>query len=337
MKTPFATSPPGPVSMDRVQLTLAAPLALLLASSLVTWAWRALGLPGTTGGISPLAAILILMVVFGGVYATQRRLPLSLFTWFPSGLAGVALLGGILAVEGDTDTAVYTARAIFPIVFVFAIVVSIAISKAGAYYGIAFAAIVFMAQVGHRFPLFAFESSGPVTAATLLTFVAAARAVLEMGVLAVLIYRLFLDSTASTTWTSVMLIVLVLVHGPLTAWEQPLLSGDGLTLDNYLANTLGWLLLTGFSMSLVTVFSRLRRSWFVESARMAEERAARSPEEVEAPIVEVTTAEISTPEEAAPEVVESAPETLPEPPQSSRRERPPTSGRRPETFRRRRR
>jgi hypothetical protein len=149
MKTPFETSPPGPVPVDRVRPTLAAPLLLLLASSFVTWAWRALGLPGTTGGVSPLAAVLILVVVFGGIYATQRRLPVSLFTWFPSGLAGVALLGGILAVEGDSDTAVYTARAVFPIVFLFAIVVSIAISKAGAYYGIAFAAIMFMAQVSH--------------------------------------------------------------------------------------------------------------------------------------------------------------------------------------------
>ena len=336
MKTPFETSPPGPVSVDRVQLTLAAPLLLLLASSFVTWAWRALGLPGVAGGVSPLAALSILIVVFGGIYATQRRLPVNLFTWFPSGLAGVALLGGILAVEGDSDTAVYTARAIFPIVFLFAVVVSIAISKAGAYYGVAFAAIMFMAQVGHRFPLFAVESSGPVTAATLLTFVAAARAVVEIGVLLVLINRLFLDSARSTTWTSVVLIILVLAHGPLTAWEQPLLSGEGLNFDNYLANTLGWLLLAGFSMSAVTVFSRLRRSWVVESERAAEERAAR-PLEMEEPVDESISAEISPPGEDASEAIDRVPGAVPEPSEPHQAERPSTPRRRPQTFRRRRR
>jgi hypothetical protein len=176
-----------------------------------------------------------------------------------------------------------------------------------------------------------------VTAATLLTFVAALRAVLEIGVLLVLINRLFLDSARSTTWTSLALIALVLAHGPLTAWEQPLLSGEGLNFGTYLANTLGWLLLAGFSMSAVTVFSRLRRSWFVESARMAEERAAQPPE-VQEREDEATTAEIPTSPADAPETGEVATEPLAQPLPRRRRERPNTPpARRPETFRRRRR
>ncbi|MDA1215721.1 MAG: hypothetical protein O2812_02470, partial [Chloroflexi bacterium] len=265
MKTPFETSSPGPASLDRVHLTLAAPLLVLLASTFVTWVWRALGLPGTTGGVSPPAALMILAVVFGGIYATQRRLPISLFTWFPAGLAGIVLLGQILATEVDTDTSLYTGLAIFPIVFVFVLVVSMAISKSGAQYGVAFAAIMLIAQQAHTFTLFAFDSSGPVTAATLLTFVAAALAVLEIGLLLVLVNRLLLDSTSSINRTSIALVVLVLLHGPLTGWEQPLRSDGDLTFRAYLGWASTWILLAGFAMSAVTIFSRLRRSWFLES------------------------------------------------------------------------
>jgi hypothetical protein len=338
MKTPFETSSPGPASLDRVQLTLAAPLLVLLASSFVTWIWRALGLPGTTGGVSPLAALLILAVVFGGIYATQRRLPISLFTWFPAGLAGIVLLGEMLATKVDTGTSLYTGFAIFPIVFVFVLMVCIAISKSGAQYGVAFAAIMLMAQQAPNFALFAFDSGGPVTAATLLTFVAAALAVLEIGLLLVLINRLLLDSTSSINRTSIALVALVLLHGPLTGWEQLLRSDGELTFRAYLGWASTWILLAGFAMSAVTIFSRLRRSWFLESTRTAEARAAQPPKEVQ--VVDVTTAEPFSPEEDAPAVVGDivdATEALPEPSESRPDARPDTPRKRPDTFRRRRR
>jgi hypothetical protein len=318
-----------------VQLTLAAPLLILLASAFVTWAWRGLGLPGTTGGVSPPAALMILVVVFGGIYATQRRLPISLFTWFPAGLAGVVLLGEMLATKVDTSTSAYTGFAIFPIVFAFALVVSIAISKSGAQYGVAFAAIMLMAQKAPTFTLLALDSGGPVTAGTLLTFVAAALAVLEIGLLLVLVNRLLLDSTISINRTSIALVALVLLHGPLTGWEQPLRSDGALTFRAYLGWAATWILLVGFAMSAVTTFSRLRRSWFLESTRAAEARIAMPPKEAQ--IVDVTTAEIPPFEKTAPAVIVDTVEALRKPSRPRPDERPGTPRKRPETYRRRRR
>lgn len=266
-----ATSSPKP-SIERVRMVLAAPLLLLLLSSFITWFWRVLDLPGTTAGVSPLAALIIVAVLLGGVYATHRRLPLSLFTWFPSALASMVLLGGILALEGTPDAASLTSRVLFPVVFVFAMIISIIISKSGTHYGVAFAAIVFLAQVGHRFPIFAFDAAEPINGAHILTFVAALRSILEIAALLILVNRLILKPDSSQAITAGLMVFLVLLHGPLTGWEGPLLSGENLTWETYFSFTFSWLLVAGFSMGAITLFSRLRRSWIVESERIEETR-----------------------------------------------------------------
>ena len=266
-----AVSSPKP-SIERVRMVLAAPLLLLLLSSFITWFWRALGLPGTTAGVSPLAALIIVAVLLGGVYATHRRLPLSLFTWFPSALASMVLLGGILALEGTPDAASLTSRVLFPVVFVFAMIISVIISKSGTHYGVAFAAIVFLAQVGHRFPIFAFDAAEPIDGANMLTSIAALRSILEIAALLMLVNRLILKPNNSQAGTAALMVILVLLHGPLTGWEGPLLSGENLTWGTYFSFTFSWVLVAGFSMGAITLFSRLRRSWVVESEKIEESR-----------------------------------------------------------------
>jgi hypothetical protein len=91
--------------------------------------------------------------------------------------------------------------------------------------------------------------------------------------------------------------------------------------------------LAGFAMSMVGIFSRLRRSWFVESVRVMAERTART-QEMEMPIDEVTTPAVTSSAEEAPEGTTETPSA---PSQTRRREQRHIPVKRSETFRRRRR
>ena len=105
MTVPAAAS--GASGSDRISpgLVMALPYLLLVAAFLISWPWRALELPGLIGNLAPLAVVLLVLVVLGGIYATWRRLPQGLFTWLPVGLGAISWLAtGVVARNADPGT-----------------------------------------------------------------------------------------------------------------------------------------------------------------------------------------------------------------------------------------
>jgi hypothetical protein len=259
------------VRLSRERIGLAIPILLLLAGGLVSWPWRVLQLPGTIGDLSPIALGLLMVTAYGGARSMARRLPMKMITWPPAGLAAVFFLMvgfGASALEPAAAPVVlvgYTA------VFVFVVVVSMALAKHGTSYAVAFACLFLMSQA-IQFPVFELDSPDASRWAPLLTTASATRAIVEMIVLIWLAQRLVLTAEVSPPRVALAMVGLVLVHGLLVAWEQPLRSGADLTGASYAGGVALWTLSTGLQLGIVTVMSRLFRGWG-EQTSTAQERA----------------------------------------------------------------
>ena len=250
---------------------LALPYLLLLAGSLVSWPWRALDGPGTVGGLSPPAAALLVLVAVGGFYATRRRLPLGFFTWPAAGLGAVAILAIAFAAREAELSAEPAALLAFLVVFAFVLLLSAALAKHSTHYGVAFGAFFLMTQAT-RVPVFEAEASGVIAAAPLLTMAAALRAVLEMGALLWIAYGLLLHTAVPAARSSVLLWALVLAHGLLSGWQEPLLRDEALTVGSFGEAAAQWMVSSSLLLGIVTVVSRFRYRWAQESAAQAAER-----------------------------------------------------------------
>ncbi len=252
-------------------LILALPYLLLLTASLVSWPWRALDGPGTVGGISPPAAVLLMLAAAGGFYATRRRLPLGLFTWPPAGLGAVAILAiGFAARESDLAAAPAALLA-FVVVYGFVLLISVALAKHSTHYAIAFGAFFLMAQAA-RIPVFEAEAGVAIAGAPLFTMAAALRAVLEMGALLWIAYGLLFNAAGPAVRSSVLLWALVMSHGLLSGWQEPLLRDEALTVGSFGEAAVQWMVSSSVLLGIVTVASRFRYRLAQESTAQAAQR-----------------------------------------------------------------
>ena len=279
-----SSHPPEPTRSE-VGLVLGLPYFLLVASSVISWPWRVLGLPNFVGELSPMDLVLLGLVILGGVYATRKRLPQRLFTWPAASLAAAAILAdkslattteaASAAAEAATEAvAVALDLAILAFVIgVLVIVFSISLSKHGARYGVAFTCLFLMAFAA-RFPVFALDAEGPVSGAFFLTAFAAVRAALEIGVLLWLAQRLVLAPGTTGLRPVWLMVALLVVHGPLTAWELPLLRGDPLTVLEVLDVTVQWLFFGPLFLVVVAGMCGLRAWMLRDPAAVAAQRAS---------------------------------------------------------------
>ena len=250
---------------SRLQLTLGAPFALLLAASFASWPWRSLGLPGVVGSLTPPGILLLMAVALGGVYAVRRGLPAGLVTWLPAGQGAVFLLTtGFLGESEGNLTKVVIVVGAYAVSFIMALMVSVMVSGTGFSWGIAFMSFFVLTQVT-RFPIFGIGNSDPVDNAGLLTFAAFVVAAVEVGIIAWLARRLLEAAEEETAGVVILLLMLTFAHGLLTAWEEPMVRG-ALDLTSYASLAGIWAGATGLQLAVAFVFIRIRRSWFQEPA-----------------------------------------------------------------------
>ena len=173
------------VTRERLAVTLAAPFLLLLASSLASWPWRSLGLPGRRRHDDPARH---------PPPRTRRRRRHARPEARPaSGHDHVAPRGTGRArpphdrVRRRNPTASAGAAVIvgYVVIYLIALGVALAVAGHGAALGAASISLFLLTQTV-RFPVFGVDSSVDVTAAGLLTFTAAIRATVETGLLIVL-------------------------------------------------------------------------------------------------------------------------------------------------------
>lgn len=256
--------PPNVVDRRRLLLTLAMPFVLLVGASLVSWPWRSLDLPAV-GTLTPLGGLLLAGVVAMGVYSVRKGLPIGLITWLPAAQGAIVLLttGFLAQSEGGTEVAI-AASAAYIVLYIMALIVSVLISTAGISWGMAFMSFFLLTQAT-RFPVFAAETERVIAGAELLTLAAAARAVIEVAILAWLVRRLVEAPEDGRRSTILAIVGLVFAHGVLAGWEDPVLRG---TLDavQYAAGAGWWLALSAGQLAIAYVLIRIRRSWFEEPA-----------------------------------------------------------------------
>ena len=251
---------PGRPASSNPGLTLAAPFLLVLSDSLIAWPWRALELPGSLGNLPPITVALLVVTVYGGARAMTRRLPLRLLTWPPVGLTALfSLMVGFGVGVLNPEAAVAVGLGYFA-VFGFVLLVSVAVAGHGVRYAVAFMCFFLMAQALHV-PVFEVEAPLDLSGASLLTAASAARAVLEAGAMATLAYYLILRPDLPSTRVVLAMVVLVLGHGPLSAWEQPLLASGELSGASYGSRIVDWVLFSGIQLGMAIVASRLRVGW----------------------------------------------------------------------------
>jgi hypothetical protein len=246
------------LSRERLLPVLALPYVLLASASLIAWPWRAWGLPGVLGTLTPIGLMLLVGAVGLTIFALGRRLPLGMLTWVPAGQGALVLLTtGFVA--GTPDAAVGIAL-IVAYVLIFAMVLAFAmlVAARGAHLAIVLVAFFIMTQAA-RFPVFEQASAHVVAGASWLTLIAAIRMLLELGLLAFLARRLVEAPPEHTTRVVVSIVGLTFAHGVFASWEDPLLSGE-LSLVQVVEHAVRWFALVGLQFGFVVALVRLRRS-----------------------------------------------------------------------------
>lgn len=252
-----------PADRRKLLLTLGAPYALLVAASLVAWPWRALEIPGTVGTLTPPSFLLLVTTVAASTYALRRRLPLSMITWIPAGQGAIVLLATGLIAGGSQDQLTGLAFIIaYGVVFLIVLALTTAIAAHGGPLAFSFIAFFVFTQAA-RIPIFEVEGSAPIAGASWFTLAASLRAVIEISIVAWLARRLVEAADASTTKSALLILGLVISHGVLASWEDPLLRG-ALTIADASEQVFRWLLLVGIQLGMATVLIRFRRAQFRE-------------------------------------------------------------------------
>lgn len=260
----------------KLLLTLGFPYALLLLSSLVEWPWRALGLPGVLGTLTPLSFVLLAVTVGASTYALRKRLPLSMITWLPAGQGAIVLLAtGLIAGGAQEQLTALALLIAYGLIFLIVLGITTAIAAHGAPVAIAFMSFFVFTRAA-RFPVF--EVEGAVTAnASLFTLAAALIAVTELALMVWLARRLVEASDESAMATGLWIVALTLGHGLLAGWHEPVLNAS-LSIGSY-TNLAGlWLGQTIIQLGMAGVLIRFRRAQFREQQAQQE---AQSPVEEE--------------------------------------------------------
>lgn len=264
----------GRLLLSHAGLTLARPYLLLTAASLVSWPWRALEVPGTIGNVSPPALLLLVVVLYGGIRAMAQHLPLRLITHPPAALGAVVFLTVGFATDTLDPESTDTILLGYAIVLLFVVLISVAMAINGLRFAVAFT-LLFITTQALQIPVFEEDAVESLSWPTLATSAAAARAVVETAAIIWLAHRLVMRPETSQTRTVLAMVALMLVHGWLVAWQQPLGNGE-LTLSLYASGAGSWMLFVGIQVGVVTVVARLRREWGTSMAEEKAEAAARS-------------------------------------------------------------
>jgi hypothetical protein len=306
------------VTRERLAVTLAAPFVLLLASSLLSWPWRSLGLPGTVGTSTPPSIILLVFTVVGATIALRRGLPLGMITWLPAGQGAILLLTTGFVADTATPAAIVAIITANIVVYLMALGLAIAISTHGTALGVTYITLFVLTQTA-RFPLFGADSSVDIDAAGLLTLASAMRATAEIAMVVWLTRRLVEGPDDEAPRGAALLVALAVFHGIIASWEDPVLRGDFGLVQTFENATL-WFVLVALQISIAFALIRLRRSLSSEP-RWAD------------PVPAPGTPEPGQPAADAPEATVTETEPTPSPP---RRATPMRRDRRPSPRRHRR-
>jgi hypothetical protein len=181
----------------------------------------------------------------------------------PAGQGAIFLLTtGFLSESEGSFTSALLVVAAYLLMFAMAVIVSVMVSGAGFGWGIAFMSFFVLTQVT-RFPVFgAMEDSG-LAHPELLTLAAAAIALVEVGVITWLARRLVEAAEGETTGVVYTMVAFTFGHGILTAWEEPIVSGN-LNLAIYSSLVGVWMAASALQLAVAFVFIRIRKSWFQE-------------------------------------------------------------------------
>ena len=278
------------VTRERLAVTLAAPFLLLLASSLASWPWRSLGLPGVVGTMTPPGILLLALAVAAAMLALRRGLPLGMITWLPAGQGAIVLLTTGFVAETPTAAAGAAVIVAYVLIYLIALGVALAVAGHGAALGAAYISLFLLTQTV-RFPVFGLDSSVDVTAAGLLTFTAAVRATVETGLVIVLTRRLVEAPEGQAGGSAALLVALAVLHGVFASWEDPVLRGE-FSLLEVTEQAARWFVFVGIQLGMALALIRLRRSWGREprwaeplaEAAAAEPTAAGLPPRSETPL-----------------------------------------------------
>ena len=278
------------VTRERLAVTLAAPFLLLLASSLASWPWRSLGLPGVVGTMTPPGILLLALAVAAAMLALRRGLPLGMITWLPAGQGAIVLLTTGFVAETPTAAAGAAVIVAYVLIYLIALGVALAVAGHGAALGAAYISLFLLTQTV-RFPVFGVDSSVDVTAAGLLTFTAAVRATVETGLVIVLTRRLVEAPEGQAGGSAALLVALAVLHGVFASWEDPVLRGE-FSLLEVTEQAARWFVFVGIQLGMALALIRLRRSWGREprwaeplsEAAAAEPTAAGFPPRPETPM-----------------------------------------------------
>ncbi|MBL75852.1 MAG: hypothetical protein CL763_02880 [Chloroflexi bacterium] len=258
-----------PADRNRLLITLATPFILLLLSSLVAWPWRALDLPGTFGSLTPPSFLLLIATVAGSTFALRRRLPLSMITWLPAGQGAIVLLatGFFTGDEATVVTAIAFLIA-YVLIYLIVLVISVVISNNGGQLGISFMSFFILTQAA-RFPIFEIESTVSVSWSSLFTFLAALISICEIFLVIWLARRIVEADDRSSTQAVLMLVGLVLLHGVVASWQDPLLRGS-IGFSEMIEQSFRWLMLIGIQLGMCTVLIRFRIAHIRQEAQRLE-------------------------------------------------------------------
>jgi hypothetical protein len=241
-----------PISRERLAVVLGLPFAVLLAASVLSWIWEGVGLPGSVGALTPPGALALVGVVALSMQALRRRLPLGMLTWLPAGQGALVLLTtGFAAGTLDVAASVAVIGA-YIVIYLICLAVAFTIAREGQALGFAFVSLFILTQTA-RFPVFG--EGVPVPA--LFTLLALARAAIELVVLVWLVRGLVEAPEGGMKPYAWGLVALVVGHGVLAGWEDPLLGG-ALTFAAYAEQVVRWLMLVSIQLGMITVLLRFR-------------------------------------------------------------------------------
>lgn len=246
-----------PANRVRLLITLGTPFALLFLSSLVAWPWRALDIPGSLGSLTPPSFILLIATVAGSTFALRRRLPLSMITWLPAGQGAIVLLAtGFFTGDKATEITAIAFLIAYILIYLIVLILSVIISNNGGQLGISFVSFFILTQAA-RFPIFEIESTANLSWPSFFTLLAALISVCEIIVMVWLARRIVEADDRSSARTTLLLVALVVSHGIVACWQDPLLRGT-MGIAEMAEQIFRWLMLVGIQLGMAAVLIRFR-------------------------------------------------------------------------------
>jgi hypothetical protein len=188
-----------------------------------------------------------------------------MITWLPAGQGAIVLLATGFFAGGAQDELVGLAFIVaYGLIFLIVLAITTAIASHGGSISIAFISFFVFTQAA-RFPVFEVDGITPLAWASAFTLFAAILSIAEITVLIWLARRLVEAADSSATKSALFIVILVLAHGVVASWEDPLLRGS-FTIADVTEQAFRWLLLVGIQLGMAAVLIRFRRAQTREQA-----------------------------------------------------------------------